>query len=304
MVDLGTEICGVKMKSPVILASGLLDNTGAIMKRVAKFGPGAITTKGIGPKNEGHNSPIIVEYEHGSLNAVGLPSPGYEKMVEELKIAMDARVPLIVNIFGKSVDDYGLVAKAVSEIKPAIIEVNISCPHSQVAGQIFGEDPEIVSRVVSIVKKNSNGIPISTKLSPNLSSSQFLKVAKAAADAGTDAFSAINTLGPGMVIDVYAKKPVLYNKRGGVEGPGIKPIAVRCVYDLYENFKLPIIGMGGVMSGKDAVEMMMAGASAVGVAHGVLIHGMKIFKKINKEIEKFMLENGYTSLKEIIGAAH
>jgi dihydroorotate dehydrogenase (NAD+) catalytic subunit len=304
MVNLTTEICGVKFKNPVILASGLLGNTGAIIKRVAKFEPGAITTKGIGPKNEGYSNPVLVEYAQGSLNAVGLPSPGHEKMIEELKIAREISIPLIVNIFGKSIEDYGVVAKAVSSVRPAIIEVNISCPHSKVAGQIFGEDSEVVRKVVETVKKNSGGIPVSTKLTPNLSASQFLKVAEAAADAGTDAFSAINTVGPGMVIDIYAKKPVLHNKRGGVEGPGIRPIAIRCVYDLYEKFKLPIIGMGGVISGKDAIEMMMAGASAVGVAHAVLIYGMGVFKKINKEIEEFMLENDYSSLKEIIGAAH
>jgi dihydroorotate dehydrogenase (NAD+) catalytic subunit len=166
---------------------------------------------------------------------------------------------------------------------------------------VFGKSPELVSELISEVKK-CTAIPIMPKLTPNCD--DIGEIAVACEKAGADMISAINTVGPGMVIDIDARKPLLNFKTGGVSGPAIKPIAIRCVYDIYERVKIPILGIGGVSSGKDAIEMLMAGASAVGIGSAVYYDGIEVFSKINKEIEKWMKENKIKSIKEIIGVAH
>ena len=187
-----------------------------------------------------------------------------------------------------------------SSLKPAMIEVDISCPHLDY-GKPYYADAELIAKVTKIVKKNAGKIPVSIKLSPNVY--DIKEIAHAAEKAGADAITAINTV-TGMVIDITARKPILANKIGGVSGPALKPIAVRCVYEIYETVKIPIIGTGGVTYGKDAVEMIMAGATAVGIGSGVYYRGIGIFKKVCNEMASWMKKNKVKSLEEIRGKAH
>lgn len=303
-MDISTKFCGVKLENPTILASGILGVTGSSLCFVAGNGAGAVTTKSIGiEERKGHPAPILLEWEKGMINAVGLSSPGIEPSLEELGYAVkNCKSPVIASIFAPTTKQFGKVAKLVSKIRPSMVEVNISCPNVEAEfGKPFGADPKTSADVTKIVKKNTK-IPVIVKLSPNVPNIKI--IAKAVEKAGADAICAINTVGPGMLIDIKTGKPLLANKVGGLSGPAIRPLAVRCVYDIYEAVKIPIIGTGGVTYGKDAVEIIMAGASAVGIGSAVYYRGIDVFKKVADEIEDFMLKQGYNSLKEFRGIAH
>ncbi len=304
MVDISTNVGKLKLKNPTILASGFLGVSASMLQRVANNGAGAVTTKSIGlEKRKGHHNPTVVEVTAGLLNAVGLSTPGINESLDELKILLKKiRVPVIVSIYGKTVKEYGIIAERVSEIKPSMLEVNISCPNVEDEfGRPFGTDAKTSAHVTKIVKNNTK-LPVAVKLTPNVT--DIKPIAKSVEEAGADAITAINTLGPGMLINIETKKPVLANRTGGLSGPAIKPIAVRCVYDIYETVDIPIIGMGGIMNGKDAVEFVLAGASAVGIGTGILYRGIDIFDKVNKEIKTYMKENHHKNLKQLIGKAH
>lgn len=303
-MDLSTELLGVKFKNPVVLGSGILGVTGSSLINVLNNGAGAVISKSISlEERKGHNSPIIFSMENSLINAVGLSNPGIEQGIEEIKYAVDnTNAPIIASIFASTIDEFGEIAKKISKANPCFIEVNISCPNvEQEFGKPFACDPEIASEVTKIVKKNTS-IPIIIKLSPNVQNIGL--IAKEVEKAGADMISAINTVGPGMVIDINTAKPILHNKAGGLSGPAIKPIAVRCVYDIYENVKIPILGVGGITYGKDAIEMIMAGASLVGIGSAVHFRGIDVFKKVCDEMEKWLEEKKYSSYKEIIGIAH
>jgi dihydroorotate dehydrogenase (NAD+) catalytic subunit len=300
---LGTRICGIKLENPSVLASGILGVTGSSLCYVAQHGAGAVTTKSIGiEERKGHPGPIVIEWEKGLINAVGLSSQGIEEAAEEVKYAVsNCTAPVIASIFAPTTKQFGEVAKLISEVKPHLIEVNISCPNVEAEfGKPFGTDPEVSADVVKIVKKNTS-IPIIVKLSPNVSNIKV--IAKAVEKAGANAICAINTVGPGMVIDIDAGKPILSNKVGGVSGPAIKPIAVKAVYDIFDTVKIPIIGTGGITYGRDAIEMIMAGATCIGIGTGVHYRGVDVFRKVCDEIQEFLDKNNY-SLKDIRGMAH
>ena len=237
------------------------------------------------------------------VNAVGLSNPGAEEFLEELEYAVkNAGAPVIASIFAHTVTEFGEVAKLISRANPHIIEVNISCPNVEDEfGRPFACDPGISAVVTKKVKKHSS-CPIFVKLSPNVP--HIGEIATAVKKEGADGITAINTVGPGMLINIEAAKPVLSNRVGGVSGPSIKPIAVKCVYDIYKATKLPIIGTGGVTTGRDAIEMIMAGASAVGIGTGVYYRGPEIFSLVAKEMQEFMEKEGYKSIKEMRGIAH
>jgi dihydroorotate dehydrogenase (NAD+) catalytic subunit len=304
--NLSTKLCGIKLENPTILASGILGTTGSSLVNVANHGAGAVTSKSVGLEERyGHPGPVLAEWEKGFINAVGLSGPGIEEGIEEISYAVkNSSAPVIASIFASKIDDFGIAAKKISKANPDFIEVNISCPNVESEfGRPFGTDPDISAKVTKIVKKNTT-IPVIIKLSPNVPDIKL--IAQAVVMAGADIINAINTVGPGMVINIEAAKPVLHNKVGGVSGPAIRPVAVRCVYDIYEatKGKTPIIGTGGITYGKDAIEMLMAGASAVGIGTAVYYRGVDIFRKISEEIEEFMERNNHNSLKDIIGKAH
>ncbi len=299
---LETEFCGARMKNPLVLASGILGvNTGMLL-RVARNGAGAITTKSIGPREkEGNANPTVIACEHWVMNAVGLPTAGIENVEQEFLGLKNCPVPIIASVYGNSAEEYASVAAHIAEFAPAMIELNLSCPHSKGQGQFFGNEPELAEQVVRAVKEKTK-IPIIAKLSAN--THKMLEVAIACERAGANAIAAINSLGPGMLINIEARKPVLANKFGGLSGPAIKPIAVKSVYQIFESVKIPILGMGGITTGKDAIEMVMAGATTIGIGSAIYYRGIDSFALIAKEMQEWMQANKVNILKEIKGVAH
>lgn len=295
------QFLGKSLLNPMVLASGILGNSRDILERVHENGCGLVTMKSIGPgPREGHKNPTVIDLGHGMINAVGLPSPGHLNMDTEWDELKNRHFPIIASIYGGSVKEYQEVARFVSSKKPDFIEINISCPNSEKHGMIFGISPDSSHEVVSAVKKVID-VPLIAKLTPQ--APDIAGIAKACEDAGADAICAINTAGPGMVIDIEAQMPVLAFKKGGLSGPMIKPIAVRCVYDIYEAVNIPIIGLGGISTGEDAIEMIMAGASLIGIGSAVKYRGIEVFQKVADEMENWLNERSLT-LDAIKGAAH
>ncbi len=304
-MHLECNLLGLKLKSPLVLASGITGTSADLMERVAKCGAGAVTSKScsLEPRS-GHPNPVAVEWDSGLINAIGLTNPGVEEeivILKETKKRLDALgIPLFASIFASSVEEYGQVASEISEASPDLIEVNISCPNvSDEFGTPFSGSPEAAENVTKTVKSATN-IPISVKLSPNVPNIAVL--ALAVVKAGADCITAINTM-PGMIVDAYAKKPVLANRSGGISGPALKPIALKCVADIRRVVDVPIIGTGGISSGIDAAEMLMAGATLVGIGSAVWYRGIEAFNQINLELADFMKEEKYTLIDEMRGAA-
>ena len=298
---LQTKLCKIKLKNPTILASGILGVTKDSVDRIGKNGAGAVTLKSLcHEERQGTSNPTMFGYEDVFLNAVGLPGQGIDSAMEDFKRLDNLSVPVIGSIYGYRIEQFVEVAKKMTSLKPAMIEVDISCPHMDY-GKPYYADPDLTGKITKIVKKNSGKIPVSIKLSPNVY--DIKEIAHAAEKSGADAITAINTV-TGMVIDIDARKPILANKIGGVSGPALKPIAVRCVYEIYETVKIPIIGTGGVTYGKDAIEMIMAGATAVGIGTGIYYRGIGIFKKVCDEMIVWMKKNKVKLLDDIRGAAH
>jgi len=299
MANLKISLFGLGLKNPTILASGVIDNTGAILKRVGKFA-GAVTTKSISPEpRKGHETPTIVELEERSmLNAMGLPNPGIENFKEELKIAKTGEAPVILNVVAKDIKGFVEVAEKLGSFADAV-EVNLSCPNVK-GGLEFSQSAEVAGDVISKIKKVTK-VPIIAKLGPNVNS--ISEIAKAVEKAGASGITAINTM-PAMEIDVETGKAILANVSGGLSGSHLRPIAVKCIYDIYGEVKIPIIGTGGVLTGEDAAELMMAGATAVGVGTAVWNEGPAAFQRISKELNDFLDRKGYKNASDIIGLAH
>lgn len=298
---MAVQFLGKTLNNPMVLASGVLGNSSDILERVFETGCGLVTMKSIGPEpRDGHKNPTVIDLGSGMINAVGLPTPGYLNMENEWESLGKRKFPIIASIYGGSVEEFQKVARFVSSKKPDFIEINISCPNSEKHGMIFGVNPESSRDVVLAVKKVIS-VPLIAKLTPQ--ALDIGEIAKACEDAGADAVCAINTLGPGMVIDIESHMPVLAFKKGGLSGPMIKPVAVRCVFDIYKAVKIPIIGLGGVTTGEDAIEMIMAGASLVGIGSAVRYRGIDVFAKVAKEMN-FWLSDHNLSMEDIKGAAH
>lgn len=303
MVDLSNSFLGKKTPNPTVLASGFMGVTGLSLASAAAHGAGMVTIKSLSLEpRKGHKTPVIVGFDGGMLNAVGLSNPGVKNGVEELKVAKKkAGVPVIASVFADSAENFAKAAAAVMQAKPDFLEIDISCPNvDSEFGLPFAADPQAAADVTQAVKKAIN-VPLIVKLSPNVTA--IAPIAKSVEAAGADALNCINTL-KGMVIDPIARRPVLTNKFGGISGPALKPVAIRCVYECRKAVKIPIIGTGGVTSGKDAVEMMMAGASAVGVGSALYYRGLDAFKLITTEMKEWMKKEGFQSPKELVGLAH
>ncbi len=298
---LQTKLCSINLKNPTILASGILGVTKESVEKIGKSGAGAVTLKSLcHEERAGFSNPTMFGYNGMFLNAVGLPGQGIDSAIKDFKRLDDLSVPVIGSIYGYRIEQFGQVAKKMASLKPAMIEVDVSCPHMDY-GKPYYADAELTSKVTRAVKANASKIPVSIKLSPNVY--DIKEIAHAAEKSGADAITAINAAS-GMVIDLDARKPVLANKIGGVTGPALKPIAVRCVYEIYETVKVPIIGTGGVTYGRDAVEMVMAGATAVGIGTAIYYRGNDVFRKVCDEMEAWMKKNKVKNLEEIRGCAH
>ncbi len=303
---LNPHFLNLKMNSPLALASGILGLTASSMKRVIEFGAGAVTSKSFNLEpRTGHNNPSIVPFKNGLLNAVGLSNPGVEEMAVELALFKErCAAPLFASVFGRSVEEYGeVIQKLLERMQPDLIEVNVSCPNVRSEfGTPFGDSLQDTAQVTAIAKRAAGKIPVSIKLGPH--GPGIGRLAKVCEENGADAITAINTVGPGMIIDVEMMQPVLSNKTGGVSGPAILPIAVKSVYEVYEQVSLPIIATGGVTTAEDAIQMLLAGATAVGVGTAVYYEGIEVFNKINQGIERYMKAHGFSSLAQIRGKAH
>ena len=305
--DLSLELCGVRLRNPLVLAAGILGTGPELMTRVANNGAGMVTTKSCGPSpRAGHPNPTVLDWGHGLINAVGLANPGVDEEVRTVARAKEMLhplgVPIAASIFAETPGGFVEVARKITEAEPDFIELNISCPNvGDEMGRPFACNAGDASRVTEMVK-HVTPIPLIVKLSPNVF--DIAAIASSVERAGADAIAAINTVGPGMIIDVHSGKPILANKVGGLSGPAIRPIAVRCVYDIYEAVEIPIIGMGGVTDGRDALEMLMAGARAVGVGSAVHHGGAEVFTTILEETKAIMAAEGHRSLGEVLGVAH
>jgi dihydroorotate dehydrogenase (NAD+) catalytic subunit len=279
------------------LASGILGVTAASLAKVATSGADAVVTKSIGLNpRKGHPGPVLTTSHGGLINAVGLTNPGIDAFKDEMELLKDKKVPVVLSIFGNTVEEVSEVARKAVQLKPDAIELNLSCPHAEI-GQI-SHNPDLTHKYVSAVKDVVE-CQVFAKLTPN--TSDFVAVGRAAEEAGADAVVAINTL-RGMKIDIYQMLPVLGHKVGGLSGPPIFPVAVRCVYELSQALTIPIIGVGGVSTWEDAVEMHLAGADAIQVGTA-LIEGLDVFSRIKEGVANYLKEMKVTTLSEIVGAA-
>ena len=300
---LEVEIAGLKLQNPIMLAAGILGMTGASLLEAIDNGAGAVVTKSVGPKpQEGYHNPAVVHVNCGLLNAMGLPNPGVHDFAEEIREIKQARahVPIIVSVYSFSAEEFAETARVAAKAGADAIELNVSCPHVKKTGSEIGQSPSLVAEVVKKVKAVAHK-PVIVKLTPNVA--DIVEIAKAGVDAGADAITAINTL-RAMAIDVETAQPILANKIGGLSGPAIKPVAVRCVYELYESVNVPIIGCGGVTTWQDAVEFMLAGASAVQIGTVIASKGLGVFKSVANGIDSFLKRKGFGSVKDIVGLSH
>lgn len=298
---LTTNIAGLKLTNPTILASGIMGYSAESMDRVAKSGAGAVITKSVGIEPRvGYANPTIVQTESGLINAMGLPNPGIEKYVNEIKHAKTVlQIPLIVSVFGYSADEYAIVAKRAAEAGADAIELNVSCPHVKQTGAEIGQNPSILSDVVKKVKAET-AVPLIVKLSPNVA--DIVVLAKAAVEAGADVLTAVNTL-KALAIDAETMMPILNNIKGGLSGAAIKPVSLRCVYDIADAVDIPIIGCGGISNWRDAAEFFLAGASAVQIGTAVA-DNIEVFQSVTKGLETYLRKKRYENVKEIVGLAH
>lgn len=296
---LSVEFCGLKLENPTVLASGILGTSAELLKRVAKSGAGALTPKSIGySPRAGHKNPAVVALSKDTIvNAVGLPTPGYRNMDDELKKYSEIPVPIICSIYGSSPEEYAEIAKYVQKFKIDMIELNISCPHRG-DGILFGADPVKTREVIKAVKQVAK-LPIMPKLTPNCKN--IIEIAISAQDAGADALCALNTFGPKPfpVNSLNASVPGF--GKGGISGPSIFEETLDIISDIYDVVKIPILGMGGVMTGSDAMRMMKAGASAVGVGSAVHYRGIDVFAKICRELKEIMSEQNILRLESVVG---
>lgn len=298
---IATEIAGLKLANPTMLAAGILGYTGLSMKSVIDAGAGAVVTKSMGLEpRTGYPNPTVVQTDCGLLNAMGLPNPGISHFKEETKELNKLKAPTIFSIYGFSPEDFAKVATAAVEIGADAIELNVSCPHVKKAGAQIGSDSSLLTEIVKQVKKQVNK-PVFVKLTPNVT--DITEIAKAAQKAGADAITAINTV-KAMAIDIETGRPILANKFGGLSGPAIKPIAVRCVYDVYSSVDVPVIGCGGITRWQDAVEFMLAGASAVQIGTAIAFKDLAVFSSVANGIDRYLKRKGFKNVKDIIGLAH
>jgi dihydroorotate dehydrogenase (NAD+) catalytic subunit len=297
---MSVEIAGIKMRNPVMTASGTFGYGEEFAGYMNLESIGAMITKGLSLKPKaGNNTPRIVETPGGMLNAIGLQNVGIEAFIaKKLPFLRQVNTPVIVNLYGNSLEEYGELAARIDGIaEVAGVEVNISCPNVKQGGIVFGTDPAAAAQVVSLVRRETSK-PLIVKLSPNVT--DIVLMAKACVDAGAEALSLINTL-TGMAIDLQARRPVLANITGGLSGPAIKPVALRMVWQVAKAVKVPIIGIGGIMNAGDALEFILAGATAVQVGTANFLTPAAS-QEIAAGMEQWLRANRVGDVRELVGA--
>lgn len=296
--DLSTEIGALRLERPTMLASGILGISLEVFSRIYQSGAGAVVTKSLSKEPwEGYPNPTIVGIKGGYLNAVGLSNPGapyFAKMISQNKT-----VPIIVSLVGSIEEDFEFMVRQFENVQVAAYELNLSCPHVEKVGLEVGDDPNLVTKIVRKVKSMTS-VPVISKV--GLGTTNYLDTVKAAMDGGTDAITAINTI-RAMGIDVETQRPLLSHKIGGLSGPAIKPVAVRCVYEISSKYNIPVIGCGGVSTWEDAVEFILAGASAVQIGSAVGDKWIDVFSQVNDGIANYMKRKGFSKIQEMVGLA-
>lgn len=288
---------GFTMDNPTMLASGILGVSGYTMRRVAKSGAGAIVTKSVGiQEREGNPGPVVLEEEFGLINSIGLSNPGYRKFLDEIRIAREGGKPIVVSLFGSSPEEFSEMINYL-EGEADGFELNLSCPHVKGLGMEVSSDLELSEEIMGEARKNTRK-PIFLKLGIK----NYLELGKIAEEKKLDGVVAINTL-PALRIDLEFKCPSLGGVRGGLSGPCLKPVALRCVYDLYSELDIKVIGVGGITSGEDALEFIMAGASAIQIGTGILYKGLEIFKEVENYLREY-LRKEKCALEDLVGIAN
>ena len=297
-MNTSVELCGVTLKNPVMTASGTFGSGEEFSEFVDLNRLGAVVTKGVANIPwEGNPTPRVAEVYGGMLNAVGLQNPGIDVFCKrDIPFLKQYDTKIIVNVCGKSTADYCEVVERLADEPIDMIEINISCPNVKEGGIAFGQDPKAVFAITQEIKKIAKQ-PVIMKLSPNVT--DITEMARAAEAGGADALSLINTI-TGMKIDIHRQKFVLANKTGGMSGPAIHPVAVRMVYQTAQAVKVPIIGMGGIMTAEDAIEMILAGATAVSVGTANFVDPTATVK-IVEGIEAYMQQHQVENLTDLVG---
>jgi dihydroorotate dehydrogenase (NAD+) catalytic subunit len=300
-VEMSVKLAGISMRNPLMLASGILGETGDLLLAAHRGGAGAVVTKSIGLEpREGSKNPTIFQCEHGTINSMGLPNPGIKEFSKEMQVLEGSGAVVIGSVFGAKAQDFVSLAKKMESYGAAAVELNLSCPHARGYGAEIGSNPATVKNITAAVSQ-SISIPVFAKLTPN--TRDIASLGLAAEEGGASAVVAINTI-KAMAIDPRLRSPALGNKFGGLSGSAIKPVGLRCVYELYEALSIPVVGVGGISSGTDVAEYLMAGASAVQIGTAVQWGGFEIFSKISEELRDFMSEEGFRDLPQMMGIAH
>ncbi len=299
---LKTKLCGITLKNPLMLAAGVLGSHASSLNWVLDSGAGAVVSKSFSKEpNEGYHNPTTVAVEGGIINAIGLSSPGVDAFIEELEAVNRIKGKSIASIYGATPKEFSYVASKIENLVD-MIELNVSCPHAMEGyGASIGQNPDLTKEFVSAVK-DAVSVPVLAKLTPNVTN--ISEIAIAAEEGGADGLTLINSLGPGMKIDIVTGNPILANKFGGMSGPAIKPIAIRCVYDAFEATDIPIVGVGGIRNYADVVEFLYAGANAVQIGTSLMYDGPEIFGRIAEDLEEFLEDSGFNSIEDMVGYAH
>lgn len=297
--DLSVDIAGIHFRNPLLLASGFLGISQEIFNRLYKSGLGAVVSKSISVvPMEGYKGPTIVSINQKSyLNAIGLSNPGADAFSEEIS---NNTVPLLVSLVGSSATEFPNLIKKFDKLNILGYEINLSCPHVAKMGMEVGDDPTLVTKIIKTIKANTKK-PVIIKV--GIGNVDVVKLADLIEESGADAITAINTI-RAMTINTETGMPILSNKIGGLSGSSIKPIGVRCVYEISKKVSIPVIGCGGIMNWEDVIEYMLAGATTVELGSVIGYHGLGVINKIIKGISGYLDKKGYKSIKEIIGIAH
>ena len=297
--DLSVDIAGIHFRNPLLLASGFLGISQEIFNRLYRSGLGAVVSKSISvDPMEGYKGPTIVSINQKSyLNAIGLSNPGADAFSEEIS---NNTVPLLVSLVGSSATEFPNLIKKFDKLNILGYEINLSCPHVAKMGMEVGDDPTLVTKIIKTIKANTKK-PVIIKV--GIGNVDVVKLADLIEESGADAITAINTI-RAMTINTETGMPILSNKIGGLSGSSIKPIGVRCVYEISKKVSIPVIGCGGIMNWEDVIEYMLAGATTVELGSVIGYHGLGVINKIIKGINGYLNKKGYKSVKEIIGIAH
>ena len=282
-----------------MLASGILGISLDVFNRLFRSGAGAVVTKSLSIEPwEGYPNPTIFSVNGGGwMNAVGLSNPGASNFAKMIEPNQD--VPIMVSLVGSIPEDFEMMIKEFTNCKVTAFELNLSCPHVAKVGLEVGDDPDLVKKIVTTVK-NSTSTPVIAKV--GLGTTNYLNTVKTAIDSGIDAITAINTI-RAMAIDVETQRPILSNKFGGLSGTPIKPIALRCVYEIASKYDIPIIGCGGISTWEDAIEFFLAGASAIQLGSAIGDNWINVFDDINKGVLQYMKQKNYSTIEEMVGLA-